>query len=63
MYKNQGVLNLKNQRNAAALKFYEKLNSIELTEDEKNDVKKNLLYLYDKLGKVREYYKIKKAIE
>ena len=63
MYKNQAILNLKNQRNAAALKFYEKLQSLELTEDEKNDVRKNLLFLYDKLGKVREFYKIKKLME
>ncbi len=63
IYKNQASLNLKKQKNATALKFYEKLSSLELIEDEKKDVRKNLLFLYDKLGKVREFYKIKKIIE
>ncbi|MBI2449144.1 hypothetical protein HYV49_02505 [Candidatus Pacearchaeota archaeon] len=63
IYKNHATLSLKNQKNAAALKFYEKLSSFELTDEEKKDMQRNLLFLYDKLGKVREYYKVKKALE
>lgn len=62
MYKTHAALNLKNQKNAASLKYYEKLQSMELTEDEKGDVNKNLLFLYDKLGKVREFYKVKRSL-
>jgi tetratricopeptide (TPR) repeat protein len=49
----------RNERNKA-LKIYEKLYSIETNESDKEDLRKKLLDLYEKTGKVREYMMFKK---
>ncbi len=43
-----------NKRNHA-IKVYEKLLSMKISENEKNEIKSKLLGLYDQLGKFREY--------
>lgn len=43
-----------------ALEAYEKLYSLDLSPDEKNEVKNALMPLYEKLGKIREYNNLKR---
>jgi tetratricopeptide (TPR) repeat protein len=45
-----------------AMDAYEKLLEIDLTPEEKNEVKNVLMNLYEKLGKIQDYYSIKKTI-
>ncbi|HLC31870.1 MAG TPA: hypothetical protein VJK51_04325 [Candidatus Nanoarchaeia archaeon] len=45
-----------------AMKTYEKILAFELSPDEKRSAQQTLLGLYDKLGKIREFYALKKAI-
>jgi len=48
-----------NRKRKQAMKAYEKLLSFELDDVERNEIKENLLEIYDKLGKIREYYTLK----
>ncbi|MDO8563921.1 MAG: hypothetical protein Q7R87_02845 [Nanoarchaeota archaeon] len=45
-----------------AMEAYEKLLELDLTAEEKNDVKNILMKLYEKLGKIQDYYAIKKTM-
>ncbi len=54
MYKNQAIIFEKENKNSNALKIYEKLLRI-IPESEKLDIKKKILPLYNKLGKITEY--------
>ena len=49
------------KRNNARL-LYEKILTLDLGVEEKIDVQKNLLVLYDKLGLIREYYTLKNSM-
>lgn len=60
-YKIQAQSHEKAQKNGNALKAYEKFNSLELDDKEKQEVKQKLLFLYNKLGKIRDYNAIKNA--
>lgn len=44
-----------------AMETYEKLLEIDLTLEEKNEVKNSLMGLYEKLGKISEYYSLKRS--
>ncbi len=44
-----------------AVKLYEKASTMELSEPEKKQVKKKLMDLYEKLGKIKEYMLLKNA--
>lgn len=46
-------------RRSHALEAYEKLLMFDLTPEEKNEVQSTLLTLYEKLGKVKEFYALK----
>jgi hypothetical protein len=53
------MLERRNERNKA-LKIYERLYSTETDVNKKEDIRKKLLDLYEKTGKVREYMMFKK---
>jgi tetratricopeptide (TPR) repeat protein len=46
-------------RRSHALTVYEKLLTLELTPDEKKEAQSTLIGIYEKLGKVREFYALK----
>ena len=45
-----------------AVDTYERLLTIDLDAGEKEDIKKNLIILYEKLGKIREFYNLKRGM-
>lgn len=49
----------KSMRRAQAVKIYEKLLHMDISASEKEDVKKRLIVIYEKLGKVKEYFSLK----
>lgn len=53
-YRQQAEIYEKENRRNNAVKVYEKLLSMKISEQEKSDVKARLLSLYDQLGKFRE---------
>ena len=53
-YRQQGEQYEKENRRNHAVKVYEKLLSMKITDSERNEVKTKLLSLYDQLGKFRE---------
>jgi tetratricopeptide (TPR) repeat protein len=53
-YKKQAEIFEKEAKRNHAIKVYEKLLSMKITEQERNEVKGKLLSLYDQLGKFRE---------
>lgn len=59
LYKVHAELFEKNQRRIHAIKAYEKLLSMKLSDAEKKEITEKLLNLYEKLGKVREYSLLK----
>ena len=58
-YKEQAKEYIAKDRRSHALVVYEKLLTLELTPEEKKDAQANLLILYEKLGKVKEFYALK----
>lgn len=62
-YMNQAREFLANDRRKGATEVYEKLLTMEIDESERQDVSEKLLQLYDNLGKIREYYMLKKQIK
>lgn len=59
LYMSQAKYYEDNKRRSHAVKIYEKLLSMNLSEEERINIKKKLLELYESLGKVREYYMLK----
>ncbi len=55
MYKNQAIKYEKIDKPGNAMKIYEKLMALEEDASAKNEVKKKLLPIYERLGKIREY--------
>lgn len=49
-------------KRSLAKKAYEKLLSLELGPQERKDIQKELLVLYEKLGNIRDYYKLKEGM-
>ncbi|MAG38084.1 hypothetical protein CMI45_01715 [Candidatus Pacearchaeota archaeon] len=59
-YKTQGKLHEANDKRRNAMIIYEKLkSSFDLDMEEKKFVRERLLFLYDKLGKIKEYLALK----
>lgn len=53
----------KSLKRAHAVKIYEKLLEMNINEAERIEIKEKLLGLYEKLGRMQEYYKLKRMIE
>ena len=60
--KAQGEVYLKNDKRNSALLTYEKLLSLNLAESERREVQTKLLGLYERLGKIREFNSLKRAM-
>ena len=60
IYKAQARAYMQRDKRNQALQTYEKLLSIDLTPEEKREVQSTLLSLYEKLGKVKDYYALKR---
>jgi tetratricopeptide (TPR) repeat protein len=63
LYKAQALDYMKKDKRTYAMKAYEKLLTLDFMHSEKAEIQKTLLSLYEKLGKVREFYALKRAIE
>jgi len=61
-YKQEAANFEKSNKMAGALKIYEKLVNF-IVDAEKNDVRKRMLEIYKKLGKVKEYIKLKAELD
>lgn len=61
-YKKQALIYEKEKRRNHAARIYEKLLEMSLGEEEKQEIKKKLMELYDKLGRVRDYIRLKKGL-
>lgn len=53
---------LKADKRTPAKKLYEKLLTLDLTPSERQEAQKELLGLYEKLGAIRDYYKLKEGM-
>jgi len=61
-YKTQAKEYVTKERRSHALIAYEKIMALDLTPDEKRDVQTTLLMLYERLGKVKEFYALKASM-
>lgn len=61
-YKNQAKEYVKKDKRKHAMETYEKLLMLDLNQSEKQEVQNALLPLYEKLGKVKEFYNLKKVM-
>ncbi len=61
-YKAQAKIYLQQDKRANAVKLYERLLSLDLAVDEKKEIQKTLLELYQRLGKIMEYSALQKSI-
>lgn len=59
MYKEAAKDYMIKDKRKHAMEAYEKLMEMELQPEEKQEVKQNLMKLYEKLGKIKEYYSLK----
>ncbi len=57
--KRQAEVYVKERRRANAIKLYEKLLQMRLSESERQDIKGKLMSLYEQTGKIKEYFTIK----
>ena len=62
-YKRQALVYEKEMRRGHAVRIYEKLLQMSITEDERREIKEKLMNLYEKVGKVREYLVLKRGFE
>ncbi len=60
-YKKQAQAYEKDHKRAHAVKFYEKLLTMTLFDEEKQEIKNRLLDLYQKLGQFSDYHMLKKG--
>jgi tetratricopeptide (TPR) repeat protein len=63
LYKIQVQDYVKKDKRTNAMKTYEKMLTLDLIPSERLEVQKSLMALYEKLGKVREFYNLKKLAE
>jgi hypothetical protein len=63
LYRSEASGALKGDRRKYAMEVFEKLLELNLTESEKNEVTRELMKLYEGLGKMREYYSVQKNIK
>ncbi len=61
-YKEQAEIYLKNDKRKHAIEAYERLLSLDLEVNEKKEAQEKLLNLYEKLGKIRDYYSLKRVM-
>ncbi len=61
-YKRQAEVYEKEMKRNNALRIYEKLLEMNITDLEKQEIKKKILGLYEKLGKLKEYFILKKSL-
>jgi tetratricopeptide (TPR) repeat protein len=61
-YKKQAEIYEKEIKRNHALKIYEKILEMCRTETEKRDIKKKILILYEKLGRIKDYFILKKSL-
>lgn len=62
MFKAQAKAYLKLDKRKHAMDAFEKLLTFDLTQEEKREAQSTLLDLYEKLGKVREFYSLKNSM-
>lgn len=62
MYKEQATKLESEMKRSHAVKFYEKILEMKLSEQEKNEIKEKLSDLYLKLGKMHEYQALKRNL-
>ncbi len=62
-YKKQAEIYEKKMKRNHAAKIYEKILHMNIPEAEKEEIKRKLLGLYEKLGKLKEYFILKKSLE
>mgnify|MGYP001580822667 CR=1 FL=1 len=62
-YKRQAEIYEKELRRNNAVKIYEKLLEMNISDTERREIKEKLLKLYEKLGKIKEYCILKKGLE
>lgn len=62
-YQRQAEIYEKEMKRNHAARIYEKILQMNLSELEKKDIKKKLLGLYEKLGRLKEYFVLKKSLE
>jgi tetratricopeptide (TPR) repeat protein len=60
-YRKQGEVYEKEKRRSQAVKLYEKLLQMNLSVGERQEVKTRLIDLYEKTGKIREYFALKNS--
>ena len=60
-YKEQALVYEKENRRSNAAKIYEKLLEMSITPQERQEIKEKLLPLYERLGRVTEYFTLKKS--
>ncbi len=58
-YLNQAAQYLKTEKRNQAKKVYEKVLTLDLSADEKRDAQQQLLSLYEKLGNIRDFYRLR----
>ena len=63
LYQAQAKLLMQKDKRKNAMQIFEKLLSIELSSQEKREVQSTLLDLYEKLGKVKEFYSLKRNMD
>ena len=61
-YKGQAEVYEKEMKRNNAARIYERLLQMNITDLEKQEIKKKLLELYEKLGKLKEYFILKKSL-
>ena len=62
-YKTQAEVHIRNDRRSLALRTYEKMLTLNLNEIERRETNEKLLGLYDKLGKIRDFYTLKRNLQ
>lgn len=58
-YKRQAQVYEKANKKGNAIKIYEKILQLNITDAERKEIKEKLMKLYESLGKVREYFNVK----
>ncbi|MEM4325686.1 MAG: hypothetical protein QXU40_00065 [Candidatus Pacearchaeota archaeon] len=62
-YKNKAEFYEKNMKRGQAARIYEKLLEMKISAEERDEFRRRLLHLYEKLGKIKEYSELKNTIE
>lgn len=58
-YKRQAEICEKSLKRSQAVRIYEKILEMKISQSEREEIKKKLMNLYEKLGRLREYFSIK----